>query len=263
MGFRNEVINPIGFFAQSDALSLGITSTTSTSFVDIGNGTTTGFPTYTVSVPIAGTYRVDVDLALYQSVSAGGANNMTLQLANTTTSNNYSTSSMIVEPILGQLNRVHFSVWVDMVAGNNTLKLQWKVLSGATWNTDSNSFRTYTVTSAFSQIGTIIPPPTWANVTYQNGYVDFSSGYSSSSYFKNAMGIVRVRLAAKSGTAAAVIFALPAGYRPAGKLILPAYVDGATVLANQIITVLTNGNVAAENGGGTTDVFSNFSFLSE
>lgn len=142
--FMDAILSSVGFQGQSDVASLGLTNTSSTSFVDVGNGSSTGFSTYSFSAAIAKAYTVHVDTALYLSVL--GTGQIFLQLVNTTTSTNYSTPSMTVEGTVDVLVRASFRVSVAMNVGANVLKLQWKVGTGGTANTDANSFRTFTIT---------------------------------------------------------------------------------------------------------------------
>lgn len=101
-------------------------------------------------------------------------------------------------------------------------------------------------------------PPGWTNVTYSNSYVDFGAPYSSTAYNKDADGIVWIRLAAKSGTPAATIFTLPAGFRPGGQLLFHGLVDNA----HGLIIVAQAGTVAT-TAGGNTNVISEIRFQAE
>lgn len=97
-------------------------------------------------------------------------------------------------------------------------------------------------------LGSTTIAPSWTSVTYQNSYVDYGlGGYAGSAYYKDANGIVHVRVAAKSGTATAAIFTLPAGYRPGGTRVVTAAVDGTF----HNVTVSTAGVVQTDVGGNT------------
>lgn len=52
---------------------------------------------------------------------------------------------------------------------------------------------------------------------FQNGWVNYSSGYATLAFMKDSLGFVTVKGFIKSGTitAGTTIFTLPAGYRPA------------------------------------------------
>ena len=106
-----------------------------------------------------------------------------------------------------------------------------------------------------SMLSSVTNPP-WTLVTYSNSYVDLGAGYTPTSYYKDAMGIVRVQLNAKSGTAGATIFTLPAGYRPVAHNLVAAYVDGAT----GYVKFSSDGTVLCLSGG-TTSVACFYAFV--
>lgn len=81
----------------------------------------------------------------------------------------------------------------------------------------------------------------WANVTFQNGWVNFGGLYQTVQY-KRIGRRVYVRGLMKAGTVGAVAFQLPAGYRPPATIMLaPPTSTGAGRLevdsAGQIILV--------------------------
>lgn len=88
----------------------------------------------------------------------------------------------------------------------------------------------------------------WTNVTYQNSYVDFGSGWAPTSYSIDAFGVVRIRGAAKNGTSGAVIFTLPAGFRPEYNYTFSGVVDETI----GFIQVHPNGDVFCASGGTTS-----------
>lgn len=66
----------------------------------------------------------------------------------------------------------------------------------------------------------------WITATLQNGWVAFGAPYDSSvRYYKDNLGIVRLKGVVKSGTTAinTVILQLPVGYRPAQNLAFSCY----------------------------------------
>jgi hypothetical protein len=141
----DALLSSLGYQAQSVAMSTAAT-TTSASFVDAA-----GWSTFTFNAPIAKTYVVHVDLAVFLSAGNGYAY---FQLVNTTTSTNYAPADAVVYLPSGltvaatQLSvPKSFRIPVAMSAGNNVLKLQWKQSGGATIGTDTTSTpRTFTVT---------------------------------------------------------------------------------------------------------------------
>ena len=113
-----------------------------------------------------------------------------------------------------------------------------------------------------ANLGSTTVAPTWTAVTYTNSYVDFGGVYSGTAYTKDAQGYVHIRLAAKSGTAAAAIFTLPAGYRPAGTRAFAAYSDAGSTAGNNWVSV-TSAGVVALFGGGTTNAIATICFAAE
>ena len=73
---------------------------------------------------------------------------------------------------------------------------------------------------------------------------------------------MHVRVSAKSGTAGAVIFTLPAGYRPGGKRVWYGLADGGGTSSSNCTTILVNGDIQM-CGGGTTNAFSSIEFAAE
>lgn len=63
---------------------------------------------------------------------------------------------------------------------------------------------------------------------FQNGWTNYdASNYSSTAFWKDPFGIVHIKGFVRSGTLSAAAFTLPAGYRPALALHLPAAANGA------------------------------------
>ena len=82
---------------------------------------------------------------------------------------------------------------------------------------------------------------------FQNSWVNFGAPYPSAGFYKDAYGIVRLQGVVKSGSsAAAVIFTLPSGYRPAANKL---FATGANPIAQ--MQVDSSGNVSATNFGNT------------
>jgi hypothetical protein len=86
---------------------------------------------------------------------------------------------------------------------------------------------------------------------FQNGWVNFGSGWSFAGFFKDSFGVVHLQGTIKSGTAGSAAFTLPAGYRPAQNLFMP-------VGNNPYMYILATGEVQPQN---TTDIgFDGLSF---
>lgn len=69
---------------------------------------------------------------------------------------------------------------------------------------------------------TLLEQEDWSNPSFQNGWVNYGSGYLNAGYFEDSLGVVHLRGLVRNGTFGEVsgtIFTLPVGYRPAGRVI--------------------------------------------
>ncbi len=91
---------------------------------------------------------------------------------------------------------------------------------------------------------------TWSTPALQSGWVFFGPNYTSPQYTKSSDGVVTVKGFLKSGTATngTVIFNLPAGYRPAKRLLM----NGVSNDSHVRIDVNTNGNITVEGGASSS-----------
>lgn len=103
----------------------------------------------------------------------------------------------------------------------------------------------------------------WLSVSYQNNYEDFTGSHSSSGYFKDACGMVHIRVAAKNGTAGTTIFTLPTGYRPPAIIYQWCYVDDGTSSVKNIIQITSSGIVSQPSGVGTQFLNDSITFYAE
>lgn len=62
--------------------------------------------------------------------------------------------------------------------------------------------------------GLFTPDADWTNVVLQNGWIQYADPYGPGRYRKLASGLVVMEGLISSGTAGAVAFTLPVGYRP-------------------------------------------------
>ena len=85
----------------------------------------------------------------------------------------------------------------------------------------------------------------WRNVSFQNGWVNYSSTYNTAAYFKDSQGIVHLKGLVKNGTLRRTIFNLPGGYRPARRELQIACTH-PNVTGR--VDIHTNGNVEAYAG---------------
>lgn len=129
-----------GYLAQNAAAGVGPANTNSTTYADVGNGSTTGFTTWTVSAPIGKTYLLVVDLSAWSSVA--GIAYFRVVVGST----NYETASgTFVFNATSDHRYKTFSTPVVLASGVNTIKLQWKTDGTATAEVDGNDYRSFTL----------------------------------------------------------------------------------------------------------------------
>lgn len=81
---------------------------------------------------------------------------------------------------------------------------------------------------------------------FQNSWVNYGSGWTNCEFFKDEMGIVRIKGLVKNGTANTVVFTLPVGYRPLKIIHFTAL--GAQTTPMVTGNVLPNGEVKQRTG---------------
>lgn len=146
-GYSQANINGHGYIGQSDQLGLGATSTTSTTFANIGNGSSTGFAQWTTpSITVAKTYLLFVNVAVYAS-AVSGAQSVIFQImidgvAVTTGANAARQPLEIAEGVAPTA----FTVPVVLSTGTHTVDIQWKVSgAGNTMNANANCTLQYVI----------------------------------------------------------------------------------------------------------------------
>ena len=85
----------------------------------------------------------------------------------------------------------------------------------------------------------------WIAPTFQNGWINYGSGFDSAAYMKDRNGFVHLKGMVKSGTANTTFFTLPAGYRSSATLYYPA-VNAGTGMG--IINIGPSGTVTMDAG---------------
>lgn len=84
-----------------------------------------------------------------------------------------------------------------------------------------------------------LQPGPWQTPTFVNSWVNFGSGYNNAGYYKDVLGIVRLRGLIMSGTVGSACFVLPIGYRPAARTLFSTISNGAIGR----VDVMTTGEV--------------------
>ena len=143
----DALLSSIGYRAQSDGAGIGTAATSSTSFADIGDGAATGFATWAVTVPVAKTYLLHVDLSFYVT---GAAGNVTFQImvdaATTGVSNPAAASVMGVNALSTHMAKSWRVPIAFAAAGSKVVKLQWKVSNVLMVATvDTTDYRLFTL----------------------------------------------------------------------------------------------------------------------
>lgn len=97
--------------------------------------------------------------------------------------------------------------------------------------------------------GDPIPVEDWVGPTLLNSWADFGSGTQGARFRKTPDGTVHVQGTVSGGSSAsAVVFTLPAGYRPAAELRLP----GVSAAGAAELRITAAGDVSLATGGSTT-----------
>jgi hypothetical protein len=86
----------------------------------------------------------------------------------------------------------------------------------------------------------------WVNVTYSSNWVDVSTIYSPTSYYKDILGFVHFRLSAKNGSANPVC-TLPVGYRSSYYLVWDCYSTPMSTLVPNFY-IAPDGTVNVQSG---------------
>lgn len=131
----DAILCSVGYQTHDDTFALGSATTTSTTYVDVGNGTSTGFSSFTFTAPIAKTYLIYTNCSAVKSVSAGSTQLWFQLLVDGVAQPNQSDMTTFFASNFDQ-KEFSFVVPVALTAGSHTLKLQWKVSAGMTANVD-------------------------------------------------------------------------------------------------------------------------------
>ncbi len=109
--------------------------------------------------------------------------------------------------------------------------------------------------------GAMLSP--WRDVNteglFLNAWVNYGAPYNNAAYFKGADQIVRLRGLVKNGAIGTAIFTLPAGYRPAGSMIVATASNGTFGL----VQIDANGTVGVYAGNNTYVSLENITFSAE
>jgi hypothetical protein len=99
----------------------------------------------------------------------------------------------------------------------------------------------------------------WTGVTFQNSYANVGAPFANAGYAKDAHGFIHLRGVVAGGTPGAVIFTLPAGYRPAHLIRIIAPIDD--IPGNpDMLRINTDGTVQCESGGDSGVTLDNIHF---
>lgn len=124
-----------GYLGSSDQVALGAASTSSTTYVDVGNGSSTGFASWTSpSIPVTKTYVVRVNVRFYMSTVGSTATTYFQLLKDGSTIGTHPTN--VNRAPIGVAGTTYanctFEVPVALTSGTTPVfKLQWKVGDGS------------------------------------------------------------------------------------------------------------------------------------
>jgi len=128
----DAILMALGYQALDSQFSLGSTTTSSTTFADVGNGSSTGFPTWGWTAPIAKTYLVACWVDCYVSaIGTTGQVSVTLNVDGSIPSQP-AAAQRFTFSATNTRQRLSWAAPINFTAGSHTLKLQWKVHDGAT-----------------------------------------------------------------------------------------------------------------------------------
>lgn len=134
-GWSQANINGYGYQGQSDQSALGAASTSSTTYVDVGNGSSTGFASWTApAAPATRTYTLRVTVRAFMSVLGSNATAQFQVLQDGATISGHPTNiNRMSARQAGDYETCTFDVAVPQTLGTaHVYKLQWKVVSGDT-----------------------------------------------------------------------------------------------------------------------------------
>lgn len=145
--WADTVLEAVGVVGLDRAAALGTATSTSATYEDVGNGSSTGFGSYSFTAPIAKKYYVRVTLTVHCTTAAACLAFQLLKGGATTGVENLEAAQAICLNATSIQHTVCFTVPVTMAAGANVLKLQWKRTAGTgTLEVDGGNFRVFEVT---------------------------------------------------------------------------------------------------------------------
>jgi hypothetical protein len=119
------------------------------------------------------------------------------------------------------------------------------------------------LTGAVSLTGvTTITPEAWTFPSLNSSWVNYGAGFQTIRYRKTPDGTVHIQglIAGGTTTGGTTVFTLPAGYRPAGTLILTSQADGGGGIVIARTDIDSSGNVKTSIGWSATWTMLEFSF---
>lgn len=104
----------------------------------------------------------------------------------------------------------------------------------------------------------------WQTPTLINGWKSYQKSYAPVGYYKDDAGAVHLRGLLASGTVNTVAFVLPAGFRPAYRLVFASVGNnGGDVLCRNDVDAAGNVKIAVTGGGTTWNSLDGISFRAE
>lgn len=143
-GYSQANINGHGFFAQSEQAGLGTATTTSSTFADIGDGTTTGYATWTTpAITVSKTYMLSVNVTAFLNTGTQKISFQVILDGSAISGQPTIASSQWIEAAEGQAP-TSWIIPVTLGVGTHTIKLQWKT-TGGTMTVNTNCTLQYVI----------------------------------------------------------------------------------------------------------------------
>lgn len=95
--------------------------------------------------------------------------------------------------------------------------------------------------------------PAWTAPTLATDWGNYGSGYATAGYYKDSLGIVRLRglLTYTGAEAASTAFVLPLGYRPEFSGVYPVHVFNGTTFVLGRVDVMSSGSIIKQTPTGS------------